>query len=160
MTTQILADPVSAFRQELAELPASKRLSRQDAEALYSMGYQLTMQNRIEQAYNYFTLLVLYVPTNPKYLNGLGLSCKLTKRYQQALHIYSFMCILEPTQPQHVLSLAEVQLLQGQTTASCESLKLVVAFCAENIEFQAVGKRAQAMMDLIGSAQHQVEASD
>ena len=159
MTIQTLTDPILAFKQELAELPASKRLSRQDAEALYSMGYQLTMQNRMEQAYNYFTLLVLYVPTNIKYLNGLGLSCKLVQRYEQAFRIFSFMCILEPMQPQHVLSLAEVQLLQGQTAASCESLKLVVAFCAENIEFQTVGKRAQAMLELIGSAQQQVEAS-
>ena len=102
---------------------------------------------------------MLYVPTHIKYLNGLGLSCKLTQRYEQAFRIFSFMCILEPMQPQHVLSLAEVQILQGQTAAACESLQLIGAFCAENMEFQPVGKRAQAMLDLIGSAQQPEEVS-
>ena len=150
---------IGRLRQSLDALPSSTRLSRTDTEAIYAMAYNLVTQGQIEQASGYLSLLTLYAPTNTKYLSGLALTYKLLKAYDAALSVYTFAAALEPHQPQITVAIAEVQMLQGDFGGSRESLTLVVNYCADHQEAAGIGKRARAMLDLIGSPQQQVDAS-
>ena len=153
MTTTALAPAdslIGRLRQSLEALPSNSRLSRTDTEAIYGMAYNMVKQGQIEQANGYLSLLTLYAPTNTKYLSGLALTYKLLKAYDAALSVYTFVAALEPLQRQHTLALAECQMLQGDGDGARESLKLVIGFCAEHKEFEAVGMRAQAIAGLMG----------
>lgn len=153
MTTTALAPAdslIGRLRQSLEALPSNSRLSRTDTEAIYGMAYNMVTQGQIELANGYLSLLTLYAPTNTKYLSGLALTYKLLKAYDAALSAYTFAAALEPRQPKHMLALAECQMLQGDGDGARESLKLVIGFCAEHKEFEAVGIRAQAIAGLMG----------
>jgi type III secretion system low calcium response chaperone LcrH/SycD len=143
---------IGRLRQSLEALDSSSRLSRTDTEAIYAMAYNLVTQGQIELANGYLSLLTLYAPTNTKYLSGLALTYKLLKAYDAALSVYTFAAALEPRQPKHMLALAECQMLQGDGDGARESLKLVIAFCADYKEFEVVSVRAQAISDLMGPA--------
>lgn len=143
---------IGRVRQSLEALPSSSRLSRTDTEAIYGMAYNMVMQGQVELANGYLSLLTLYAPTNTKYLSGLALTYKLLEAYDTAVSLYTFVAALEPRQPKHTLALAECQMLQGAPDEARETLGLVVRYCAEHAESAAVGKRAQALLDLMGPA--------
>src|SRR5438067_159398 len=104
---ETMSQAVTELKTALDALPSNGKMSRVDAEAIYALAYSLVQHGQCESAFRYFSLLVLYNPTNAVYLNGLALAHKLLERYDAAITVYSMLGSFDPGNPDHTLAVAE-----------------------------------------------------
>lgn len=146
------AQPLFDLKKALEALPSSSRLSNADTDAIYALAHQMVVQGRYETAYGYFSLLVLYKPTNVSYLKGLALCYRMLERYDQALHVYSFLGAIDPQEVEHSMAIVECLLLKRDITEARNTIALILQFCAENPVPEKSSARAQALHELLDPA--------
>lgn len=144
---------VLELKQSLEALPSSLRLSDASADALYSLAYHQAEQGRLTTALQYFSLLMLYRPTNNRYLQGLAHTYQLMERYDEALSIYSFLASVSTDPVAHSLAIAECLLLRGDVEEAKYTVELVLRHCEkDDSDAEAHGDlmgRATALSDLL-----------
>lgn len=147
---------VLELKEALESLPACSRLSDASADALYSLAYHQSAQGRLTTALQYFTLLALYRPTHPGYLQGLAQTYRMMKRYDEALNVYSFLAAMHAENTSYTLAIAECLLLRGDVQAAMHSVHLVLRYCkAKDAGSSADAdtmERAKALSDLLTNA--------
>lgn len=149
MTNAAISPSLLLLKQELESLPSSHRFSAEELETLYGFAYRAYMQGKHEEALSIFQFVVIYAPTRVKYLRALGTASKQCEDYDKAYAVFAFLAVLEPDQPIYTLTVAEIQLLQGQAADAEASLRAVVAYCGEVPGFGKEKKRAEAILHLL-----------
>lgn len=139
------------LKEALESLPSNASLSNADADAIYSLAYQLVGQNRYETAYRYFSLLTLYKPTNTAYLQGLALTYRMMERYDEALNVYSFLATIDPDNLDHHMAIAECLLLRREFEEAQQTVALLLQYCKENAITNKVSDRAEALQGLLST---------
>ena len=133
MMTQVSAEPQvrvsSLLKANLQVLEAGARLTPSEAEALYDLGYQQTVQGHHQEALGYFTILVSLKPSEVKYLHALAYVQQALKQFDEAVAVYRLLDLLDPLNPRYTLSMAECLLQQKRTPAACELLEDMTEFC-------------------------------
>jgi predicted Zn-dependent protease len=142
------AEAFAALRTGLEALPSSKRITADEAEAIYSMVHSAIVQGHHDSALRYLALLTFFNPTEPRYLSALALTYKNVGQMTEALNVYSFLALLEPAELLHALSVAECHLLLQQP----EQARPVLAFVADTSQgvpgSEKLHARAQALLKL------------
>ena len=137
------------LKDALDALPSSERLSNADAESIYGMAYQLVDHARFESALGYFSLLTLYKPTHPTYLQGLGICYRALERYEEALNVFSFLAVIDPENLDHEIAIAECLMLQKEFAEAQRTMSLLLRHCKENKIETPSSARASALWELL-----------
>jgi type III secretion system low calcium response chaperone LcrH/SycD len=146
---ETVSQAIGELKTALEALPSSRKMSRADADAIYALAYNFVAQGHYESAFRYFSVLVLYNPTNAVYLNGLALTHKLLERFDEAITVYSMLAVFDPGNPAHTLAVAECQLLKRDYEEGRRSLDMVVRFCRERGGNDRVLARAEALAAIL-----------
>lgn len=149
MATLSMSPSTLLLKQELESLPSSRRFSADELETMYGFAYRNYMQGKHQEALSIFQFVVIYAPTNPKYLRALGMASKQCQDYDKAYAVFSFLAVLEPGKPVYTLTVGEIQLLQGNASDAEASLNAVLAYCNEVPGFEKEKKRAAAILHLL-----------
>jgi tetratricopeptide (TPR) repeat protein len=137
------------LKEALEALPSSERLSNADAETIYGMAYQLVEHSRFESALGYFSLLTLYKPTHPAYLQGLGTCYRALERYEEALNVFSFLAVIDPDNLDHEIAIAECLMLQKDFSEAQRTMSLLLRHFKENNIQTPSSVRASALWELL-----------
>lgn len=143
----------AAFHQEFEELPAASRLTPEQLEVIYGMGYAHAQQKQWEQALPIFAFLCQYGPNRRHYLAGLAQCTRELGRFDEAKNVYALMLTLFPDHLEPGIQLAECQFAQGDLSAAVTTLNLLLEISEDNSPLK---RRAQSFLDrLSGSASQQ-----
>ncbi len=145
-------DPsIDEIRGALEALPASRLLTEDEAEAIYSLARQRVANGQYEAAFRQFCLLTTFLPTHTKYLNGLALTHRLLGRFEEAMDIYHFALQLDGNDPRHALNVAECLMLMQRPEDALSALEVVIRFCEGRDTAPGVLARAKALAELLSS---------
>ena len=134
---------------ELESLESSRRYSRDELEAVYSLAHNLYSSGKFEEALRYFAFLTLYKPTDGKYLLGLGSSQQMARRFEAAIQTYSFLTLLDPSDPGPTLRIGECLMYLGLVDEARDSLNMVVAMASASGKHEAAKLRAEGLLDAL-----------
>lgn len=146
---QQMAQAIAGVRAKMDALPNASRMSQQEVESIYGLGYRELEQGHYPEAFRCFSVLSLLKPTSARYWRGLALSCRMLAQYGVAADIYRFVGALEPDDPQHDLDLAECLLLQHKVNAARETFERLIASCTNVKSAEKVSSRARALLGMI-----------
>jgi tetratricopeptide (TPR) repeat protein len=138
-----------AIAAGLKALPSAQRLSAEALESIYSLARGKLDQGQHEQALNFFGLLAMYSPGDPRGYAGMALTYLLAQSYVQALQMYSLAGTLAPGRPEYMVRMAECLLHLGWIATGQKLLELVVHQFAAGEGQEPMRRRAQAMLDLL-----------
>jgi len=141
--TQLVAD--------LSTLAARETLSDEAAEAIYALAHQALTQGHYDQAHEQLSLLTLYRPTHPTYLQALALCYRLRGQYEEAINLYAFLSATEPQPIEHDVAIAQCLLLQGDRAEAQAQIERLSAFCEENPGHAPIAQRTQALRELLAA---------
>lgn len=134
---------------QLDALPSANRLTDADTEIVYSIAYNLAVQGHYGDALRRFSVLMLYRPTNVKYLKGWAVCNQMLENYDVAIANFAFAANIEPENPEHMLSIAECQIRKQDYAAAKESLGVVIRYCKAKGDLGQILERAEAMHALV-----------
>ena len=144
---------IAKFASELQALDSSKRFSHDELETVYALAYNLYSTGRYDDALRYFTFLILYRPTDPKYLLGLGAAQQMGKQFEAAIQTYSFLTMLDPSDPGPTLRIGECLMLLGQAAEARDSFQMVVDMAkVSGGQHAALKARAEGLMQALSGA--------
>lgn len=151
--SQVATPSRSAFGERLYQgleaLPGSRRLTSEQLEVVYAMGYAHIVQNQYAQALPVFAFLSQYGPTRKHYLSGLALCLQMEKRFEDALRMYSLVLTLFPDAADAAVSIAECELALDQTESARRTLRGASAIAQDNPAHARAGERADALSRLL-----------
>ena len=133
----------------LRSLPSNRRFSAETLETVYFMAYHALRQRQHERAMQLFWFLMIYAPTDPRFVAGLAMTHQLASNHEQALQLYSMASFLRPDCPHYTIRMAECFLLLGSQTMARSLLEMAVCRCQEGKPEEAVRQRAKAMLELL-----------
>lgn len=120
-----LLGQVDAYVSALKQLPSNQKFSPESLEAIYSLAYQQMQHGRIKQARNYLSLLLVYAPTNVRYLSAMAHCCEADGDSDQAIQMYSLALYIAPESCQLAVALAESLMRRGARDAAMQIFKMV-----------------------------------
>lgn len=147
--TPAIADPITQFIAQLQALPSAKRLTDTDTEIIYSIAYNLAAQGHYADALRRLSILMLYRPTNVKYLKGWAVCHQMLGNYDVAIANFAFAASIEPENPEFMLSIAECEIQKQDYQAARESLGVVIRYCKAKGSLGQLLERAEAMHALL-----------
>ncbi len=149
VATSTTADPIAELIAQLEALPSAKRLTDADTEIIYSIAYNLAASGHYADALRRFSVLMLYRPTNVKYLKGWAVCNQMLGNHDVAIANFAFAANIEPDNPEHMLSIAECEIRKQDYAAARETLRLVIGYCKAKGGFDQILERAEAMLALV-----------
>lgn len=126
--------------------------SRQQAEALYALGYTQYSQGRYDDACQSFWMLVVYDNTDSRYHRGLASCLQMTGRWHQAMLAYSLAWSFKPDDPGPLFHLAECMLALQQVDEAREMLGEFLSETVSSRRYQVLHARAEKMLEEIRTA--------
>ena len=133
-TQDQIAAAARAFLEDATTLGELKGISRQELEAVYSLGFTHYRTGRYEDAAKLFQFLVLFDHLNPKYWLALGAVQQVAKDYKGAVASYAYASFLDLENPKPQLHAAECFLALGDKENALSSLDALDEYCPKNTE--------------------------
>lgn len=134
--------------QSLSRLESRNRFPRETLDMIAGMACGFMQQHHFEHAYRYFSLLTLYDPVDTGFLTGQALCARELGRPDEALMLFDLATYINPEQPLSALLAAECLLQLDRAEEARELLPTIARFCTEHAAHQAIGERAQALLEL------------
>ena len=128
-TQDQIAAAARAFLEDAATLGELKGISRQELEAVYSLGFTHYRTGRYEDAAKLFQFLVLFDHLEPKYWLGVGAIQQVRKDYQGAIASYGYSSFLDLSNPKPQLHAAECFLALGDKVNAASALCALDKYC-------------------------------
>lgn len=125
VANELLAQ-VEEFVEALQNTAATERLSPDTLDAIYAIAYQQIQQNRIKPARNYLALLLVYAPTDPRFLSAMAHCCEKDGDDDEAIQLYSLALYIAPQSCQLALALAECLIRRDNVDAAIQILEQLV----------------------------------
>ena len=139
-TVQRLLAQVEAYTHSLQALPTAQRLDAATLDAIYAIAYQQLKQGRVDQAKRYFALLLVYAPTDARFLSGMAICSQVGGRNDDAIQLYSLALFIEPDSCQLAMALAESLVRHQAHDAARELLRLVVRLSQSPADAECRGR--------------------
>ena len=133
-TQDQIAAAARAFLEDATTLGELKGISRQELEAVYSLGFTHYRTGRYEDAAKLFQFLVLFDHLNPKYWLALGAVQQVAKDFKGAVASYAYASFLDLENPKPQLHAAECFLALGDKENALSSLDALDEYCPKNTE--------------------------
>lgn len=125
-TINTLLGQVDDYVNALNALPSKDRLSQDTLDLIYSFAYTQIQHGRIKQAREYLALLLVYAPTDTRYLSAMAHCCEKDGHTDEAIQMYSLALYIAPQSCQLALALAESLLRRGATDAASQLFQQIV----------------------------------
>ena len=123
---EALLSEVDQYVQALGELPANKRLSAPTLDLVYKLALQQLGFGHVKTARDYLSLLLVYAPTDTRYLSAMAHCCEKDGHTDEAIQMYSLALYIAPQSCQLALALAESLLRRGATDAASQLFQQIV----------------------------------
>ena len=151
ITQEHVASIVNQFLNEGATLGELKGISRQELEAVYSLGFTHYRTGHYEDAAKLFQFLVLFDHLNPKYWLALGAVQQVAKDYKSAISSYAYASFLDLENPKPQLHAAECFLALGDKENAASSLLALEEYCPKDTDLgREYRAKAAALRKQIG----------
>lgn len=124
-TDQIL-DQIEQYVNALKALPSNERLDPQTLDIIYAMAYEQIQQGRIKQAREYLALLLVYAPTDTRFLTAMAICCEKDGDTDEAIQLYSLALYIAPQSCQLALALGESLMRRGARDAAMQLFAQIV----------------------------------
>lgn len=134
ITQEQIAEAASKFVNDYATLGELKGISRDELEAVYSLGFTHYRTGRYEDAAKLFQFLVLFDHLNAKYWLALGAVQQVAKDYKAAVSSYAYASFLDLDNPKPQFHAAECFLALGDKANAASALLALEEYCPKNTE--------------------------
>ena len=131
---QVLIDEIPDLGQiaidlsdKLDSLPSNIRLNDQQVNLIYSIGYSIFQQGKLEEARSIFQLLLLYKPTDRKILDAFSICCKRIGDFENASVCFMLLFLLDPSELRHAQQFAECLVAMGQTDIAEKAIDVIMS---------------------------------
>ncbi len=122
-----LEQTADEMRDKLESLPSKARLSDKEIQLIYSIGYSVFQQGKIQEAKSIFHLLLIYRPTDIKVLTAFSICCKRIGNFEDACICFMLLLMLEPAEIKHAQQIAECLAAMGSKTMAIEAVKVIIS---------------------------------
>jgi len=126
-----------------------KKISDEEMEAIYSVGYNFYRHGKYENARSIFSLLCKYDEYEPKYWIGLGAAQQMLKHYQEAVSAYSFAVMLNPLDPKVHRYVTDCFLALRDYERAQASLESLILACENTKGLEEAKKEAENLLEEI-----------
>ena len=134
LTQEQIAEAARKFVGDYTTLGELKGISRQELEAVYSLGFTHYRTGRYEDAGKLFQFLVLFDHLNAKYWLALGAVQQVAKDFRGAIASYGYASFLDLENPKPQLHAAECFLALGDKQNAASALLALEEYCPKNTE--------------------------
>lgn len=131
--------------------------SSQLLEGIYAQAYRLYNTGKYVEATHLFRMLILFDPTEAKYVLGLAASFHMLKEYKNAIQTYMMCAVLDPQSPLPHYHSSDCFIQLKDNLSAMLSLELAIKKAAERPEYAKLKERALLSLDSI-KKQLQTEA--
>ena len=125
---------------DLLDIPSEQR------DALYQLGHGYYVNGRYDQAFQVFSLLVVYEHLNERYLMAAAGAAQMLGKYKEALQHYYTAAAIMIDDPRPVFFSAECLLALGENAFAIETLELTIELAGDKTSEISIKTRAQAML--------------
>ena len=141
-----LTDCVADFQARTEQLPAARRFTDAELEALYAVAFASYRQGRYGRAASQFGHLALYRPTSARFLKGQGASQFMAMQYAQSAATYAFLILLRADDADALCLYGHSLLMLGDKDGARRPLRQAATLAGAPGEFR---RRARALLELI-----------
>jgi len=134
ITQEQIAEAARQFVSDYTTLGELKGISREELEAVYSLGFTHYRTGRYEDAAKLFQFLVLFDHLNAKYWLALGAVQQVEKDFRGAIASYGYASFLDLENPKPQLHAAECFLAIGDRENAASALLALEEYCPKNTE--------------------------
>lgn len=138
--------------EELNALPSASRLSDEQLEVIYAMGYTHLTQRQYQQALSFFIVLGLYGTTRHHYMMGLAYCMQMLERYDEAIDTYSLALTLYPERYDAALRIVECHLGLENFDEARRMLGWLEEIDRESPGGQSWGGKVKALQEVLGAS--------
>jgi type III secretion system low calcium response chaperone LcrH/SycD len=129
-----IAEAARQFLNDYSTLGELKGISRQELEAVYSLGFTHYRTGRYEDASKLFQFLVLFDHLNPKYWLALGAVQQVARDFRSAIASYGYASFLDLENPKPQLHAAECFLALGDKENAASAILALEEYCPADTE--------------------------
>ncbi len=148
----VLADDFLKGETQLWEL---KGMTREDVEAIYTIGYTMYANGRYKDASNVFLVLTFLDSMNGMYWKALAASRQMTKEFQLALTAYLMALSLDPQDVTLLMHIAECFMSLEEPVEAENMFNRAIQVFGDEPSYKAYKEQAQ---ELIRFLKHEVIA--
>ena len=127
--------------------------SENDYEVMYTLGHSLYTQARYPEAATVFGYLVLQNHQDLRFVVAYAAALQMNQDWGNAIRLYTLAASRDVSNPAPCFHTCECLLALGLRKEAAEGLDMVIRQCGETAEHEALGRRAQAMLELISAPQ-------
>ncbi|WP_461833098.1 SycD/LcrH family type III secretion system chaperone [Desulfothermus sp.] len=124
-------------------------IGEKEAEALYSVAYNMYKTGQFEKALKVFKVLCFLNHMEPKYWFSLGATHHRLKNLDMAARAYAYTSILDPENPTPALHAAECLMALGRKDEAEGALLTAIEFSQEGGKYQKERERAKMLLDML-----------
>ena len=129
-TEDMIAEAAKKFASGFATMRELKGITKEEMEAVYSVGFNMYRTGRYDDAEKIFRFLVLFDHLEPKYWMGVGAIQQVRKDYRGAVASYGYASFLDLSNPKPQLHAAECFLALGDKPSAASALvALSICLC-------------------------------
>ena len=143
------SSPLDELKTMLSNLPSFNRFSDDQIELIYSLGCTNFNQGKISLALDYFQILLIYRPLDPRFLFSVGLCLKNLGRYQEAIAPFCATLGLDENPVNAALHLAECLAALGRITEAHSLLLPIIDLSKIDQSYASLVKRAESLKELL-----------
>ena len=118
-----------------------------DLETLYDRGYRLYNSGRYKDAAQFFFLIQIAHPTEPRYAMASAATYHMMKEYEGAINLYKIASILDPSDPTAEYHRADCYLKKFDLMGAWIALTMCIKRCEGKPEHEMLKERAQALLN-------------
>ena len=137
------------LKLKLSTLPSFNRFSDEQIELIFSLGSTHFNQGKISLALDFFQILLIYRPLDPRFLFSVGLCLKNLGRYQEAIAPFCAAMGLDENPINAGLHLAECLAAMGKVNEAQSLLNPIIDLSKIDNSYDSLVKRAESLKDLL-----------
>lgn len=127
--------------------------SERDYEVMYTLGHSLYTQARYPEAASVFGFLLLHNHQDLRFVTAYAAALQMNQDWGGAISLYTLAATRDMSNPAPCFHTCECLLGLGLKQQAAEGLAMVIRQCSASPGHEALGLRAQAMLDLISEPQ-------
>lgn len=135
------------------------RVSDGQANAIYTVGYNLSQRGKYDQAATLFTMLTIYRPKDPKYTRAVAICFRKMGQYEEAIRLFARTMELRPDNYEPAFQLIECMLLMGKQDEANDLLEAIAAVACNTGQTQLL-EQATGMLELLDAAADAADAAE
>jgi tetratricopeptide (TPR) repeat protein len=143
------SNSLDELKMKLSALPSFNRFSDEQVELIFSLGSTHFSQGKISLALDFFQILLIYRPLDPRFLFSVGLCLKNLGRYQEAIAPFCAAMGLDENPINAGLHLAECLAALGKVNEAHSLLKPIIDLSKIDNSYDSLVKRAESLKDLL-----------